>query len=117
MNVNEMIEALQEIADNGGGEREILLATQPHYPLAHTITDIVDGDERMVAASERFKHLVRTRPGADRDALLDEVAEEYDLDSEDIEAASDASPEGPVWILEGGHPAGSPYTSKALWNR
>jgi len=40
MNVNEMIELLEEIRDNGFGNDEIKLAIQPEYPLEVDIHSI-----------------------------------------------------------------------------
>jgi hypothetical protein len=35
--INELIEALQEMAEQVGGDTRVRLAIQPHYPLSHVI--------------------------------------------------------------------------------
>jgi hypothetical protein len=45
MTVNEMIERLQEVAENGSGDRELRLAFQPSWPLQFTIGGIAEPEE------------------------------------------------------------------------
>jgi hypothetical protein len=45
MTVNEMIERLQEIAENGSGDCELRLAFQPSWPLQFTIGGIAELDD------------------------------------------------------------------------
>lgn len=45
MTVNEMIERLQEVAEDGLGEREIRLAFQPSWPLQFTVGGIAIPEE------------------------------------------------------------------------
>lgn len=52
MNVNEMIERLQEIAEVGFGECEVRLAFQPRWPLQFTIGGIATPDDASRAAGE-----------------------------------------------------------------
>lgn len=44
MTVNEMIEALTELADEGKGECEVKMAIQPSYPLIELIKGVVDDE-------------------------------------------------------------------------
>jgi hypothetical protein len=47
MNVNELLEALQDIVseDESNGERQVLLATQPNYPLQSTVRGVCTSAE------------------------------------------------------------------------
>jgi len=40
--VNELKERLEEIAENGGGDFEVRMATQPSWPLQFTIRSVVE---------------------------------------------------------------------------
>lgn len=44
MTVNELLEQLTEIAEAGNGDLEVLLASQPSWPLAATIRGVVEED-------------------------------------------------------------------------
>ena len=60
MTVNEMIERLQEIAEDGLGDREIRLAFQPSWPLQFVVGGIAtaedeeehDGDDDQAPAAD-----------------------------------------------------------------
>jgi hypothetical protein len=45
MKLNELIEQLQELADNGLGEADVRLAIQPSWPFEHSIGRIVTSDD------------------------------------------------------------------------
>lgn len=45
MTVNEMIERLQEVAENGSGDRELRLAFQPSWPLQFTIGGVAEPED------------------------------------------------------------------------
>ena len=52
MTVNEMIERLQEAADDGFGECEVRLAFQPNWPLQYTVAGIATPDDESRAQGE-----------------------------------------------------------------
>lgn len=52
MTVNEMIERLQEAADDGFGECEVRLAFQPSWPLQFTVAGIATPDDESRAQGE-----------------------------------------------------------------
>lgn len=43
MTVNELIELLTDLADEGRGNNQVRMATQPKWPLAHHVADVVCG--------------------------------------------------------------------------
>lgn len=45
MTLNELIERLQEVAENGHGEKEVLVAIQPNYPLAVELEGVADPND------------------------------------------------------------------------
>lgn len=45
MTVSELLDALQELVDDGHGDKDVMLATQPNYPLASTLKGVVNGEE------------------------------------------------------------------------
>lgn len=87
MNVRDLITALQDMPQDA----EVRLATQPNYPIAHTIADVVSPDD-LAAQTECQTH---------GDYSCDDCMEE--------------DGNGAVWITDGGHPDGSPYAPRAVF--
>lgn len=52
MTINELIERLQEAAEDGFGESEVRLATQPSWPLQFTVGGVVTPDDRACARGQ-----------------------------------------------------------------
>jgi len=53
MTVNEMIERLQEVAEDGFGECDLRLAFQPNWPLQFTVGGIATPDDAYEDEEER----------------------------------------------------------------
>lgn len=88
MTVNELIQALQETAEDGFGDHEVRLAFQPNWPLQFTVGGVADP-----AA------IVETRG--------------YQLDERDDD--DDDAPKA-VYITEGQHPLDdSPYAPAGVF--
>lgn len=127
LTVNDVHEMLQDIVDAGGGDREVRVAIQQSYPLACYLDSIKDGNEALSAAMRNAQFRINQIPGLDKlsvedldeasEEIIDEVADRYDVDSEDLDKAltADELPEEPVWIVAGGQPHDKPYASKKLW--
>lgn len=68
MTINELIAALEEARDDLGGDREVLVANQPTYPLTNVITavSVTDGDEDDEPTDRRARALwiAVSQPGA-----------------------------------------------------
>lgn len=87
MMISELIEQLQDALDNEG-DREVLLATQPSWPLAFEVSGTY------VPEAEQMDE-----PCASHDA---EVCGECNLE------------DSPLWIVQGEHPD-NPYAPKDAW--
>jgi hypothetical protein len=94
-NLRQMIEALEEIAEQYGDDTQVLAAHQPNYPLAECISALV----------------------------ITQVSNGELVGDEDADGEADPDDAVPVvWVLLGGHPEygdnawTSPYASSALWD-
>jgi hypothetical protein len=84
--VNDLIEILQELAEDGYGECRIVAAYQPNYPLVGEIDGVIPPEE------------------------------EDDEDGDPEVTEGEGRKEGVVHVLVGHTPRGmSPYASKRLW--
>ncbi|MCK4415262.1 MAG: hypothetical protein KAY32_17145 [Candidatus Eisenbacteria sp.] len=84
MTVNEMIERLQEVAEEGFGECELRLAFQPRWPLQFVIGGVATPDDESRGMGE---------PDEERD---DEASVVYLTEGDH---PSDDSPYAPSWVF------------------
>lgn len=94
MTVDELIESLQAISDEGYGESEVRMATQPNYPLATNLKGVVldKGEEEECEVCDGVG--------------CDECPE--DGDGPGVDRL--------VWLVEGSSCADSPYAPRHLWD-
>jgi hypothetical protein len=96
MTVEEMWDRLTELVDDGHGSDEVMLATQPNWPLRFKVGGICTEDEALAASK------------SDDD--------EPDADALGGPGNPDDEKPGIVYITEGGHPHDdSPYAPKGAW--
>ena len=62
MTVNELVERLQEVADDGLGECEVRLATQPSWPLQYSVGGIATPDDTVEVPETPVIYLVEGNP-------------------------------------------------------
>lgn len=87
MNVNELIERLQDCDP----EAEVMLATQPGWPLAYHLSGVATADD--IAGETRCE--AHESYSCDEDACRDESI---------------------VWLVEGGQRYDQPYAPSSAWS-
>lgn len=104
MNINEMIDALEELREELGGEAVVMLATQPNYPLRAHVSGVVrlEGEHDCWDCNERSAASACDHCKEDCDACQSESDENSD--------------DKVCWILEGSQPYDKPYAPRRLWD-
>jgi hypothetical protein len=115
MTVGQLLEALQDIAEEHGNDVEVRLAHQPQWPFEYSIAEVVlvGADERELKPGDRVKNLLRGRQRGVIDRLegddaayvhWDEGSEQLclltDLRALPSEDDEDAAEETVVYIAE-----------------
>lgn len=89
MNISELIERLEEIAEHQP-DAEVLMAQQPSWPMQTTVLGVV---------------------------TTDDLADEEPCDEHGDYHCDECKPEQVVvYLVEGDHPADSPYAPRGCWD-
>lgn len=125
MNLNELIEELQELAEQeGNGERTVLAVHQPNYPLQENVRGVYDpltagdrellyvgkGEEACTVCSDPITgEAWRVFPDQDSGAVFTCVPCE--------DAELEQNPPAPLYLVVNGHPHDlSPYGPREAFN-
>lgn len=111
MTVHQLIEVLEQAVNDGFGDCEVMLATQPNYPLASTLKGV--GTPSDLAEANDVRDQLAFIP--DEDALPDDpMSYSQEASGPDVKDNPDY---GCVWLIEDSQrrSPGSPYAPRNLW--
>lgn len=123
MTVDDLIEKLQSISERGGGDSEVLIATQPNYPIAFEFGGVADPTERLQDAFDRVHFLCQSiNPKDDAEEktleIIEKIAEEFEVSKRELSKAIEedrVEKDAPVWLLTGQQRHDDPYAPRNLW--
>lgn len=103
MKLYELVERLQEVLDTfSEGDQpdiEVMLATQPNWPLAFTVAGVHNPEEDPVGCPD-----------------CESISKEFRIAACQADWHDEKSELPIIWIVEGQHPYGhSPYAPRAAW--